>query len=461
MVRTASLFRVCGVNTGLEPRASTYETFIYSQKRDTMNIQELPSQTLGHILRLAVKTSHRRKQTRSQLRLVSKSFRWALDVATEKRLYGVTVISDKAQLDLLKKLERYSTLAFARLLRLTLQLDASHMAATFSRQGLEELCAAIEFKLLVPSFSIELLALPSSGRHVDFLGFDTLSCQVQPLLDLSSLLSTLDGTLYYLAIHNCELPKSAYGVSGVNGPAQQLFGVIGNLCKLRTLDLCLTKLDEGHLNVLVQARGLSSLIRLDLSQCRMETGCMASVATLVERNPLETLSLSYNKVRYEGLLALAPAFKASKTLKHLYMDRVFLEDIILTMDTHAQDVIKLPTELRTLTLRENSMSDGVIGVGRALTHCTRLKELDLQFNRLHVSHVISIVKSLSFSLKSLGLSHNAIGPVGLTALSMCSLPANLERLYLGYNQMDDEIEADEDGSYARLEMKLPKCNIYT
>ena len=184
---------------------------------------------------------------------------------------------------------------------------------------------------------------------------------------------------------------------------------------LQKLDLAYNSLSDEGLKLLLMGSYGSNLTEVDLSYSDIRDTGAAQLEAYLANTPWKALNLSGNQLGRDGLLSLARGMEASK-VEHLALANMKLKDaavLALAEVLHATN-----HALNSLNLADNQLSSeaAVVLLANLPANLTRL---ELQNNRLDDVFASRLAASLSqlTSLTYLDLSHNKIGPQGAELLS--------------------------------------------
>lgn len=164
---------------------------------------------------------------------------------------------------------------------------------------------------------------------------------------------------------------------------------------------------------------------------------------LKENKTIVELSLSYSKLGYSAAQALASALQT-----HVSLTKLSLSGSYNVGPTEVQAIARALQSNVTLTdlnlFCNGAGLSGTIALARALTINKTLTHLNLSSNKIDASTAVALVETLAHSsLKSLDISSNEIGPVGIAGIAK-ALENNKALTYLDLsstNAQSDGVKA--------------------
>lgn len=202
----------------------------------------------------------------------------------------------------------------------------------------------------------------------------------------------------------------------------------------------------------IGARAVGSLLRLPKLRHLVAHGCEIHDGAALESEEIEALDLSANPLPARDLVAVARALprlvelRASDTplgargLADLVAARPELRRLSLpgcALEGAALDELA-PLDLEELTLFNNAIGErGVAAIARA-RYAATLRSLDLGMIAVGDAVLGALAGARLPALRDLGLVHAAVTSRGAGALVRSTLPAQLEHLALGNNELGTE-----------------------
>ncbi len=310
-------------------------------------------------------------------------------------------------------------------------------------------------------------SLKNNGK-LQTLCLSSNSIGVQGCLAIASLLRPEVITSF----SSLNLSHNSIGPEGTAYLCQSLQGISQQIL---TLNLGHNNIEvEGALAVAKCLQASQSLCELDLSYNNIQdTGTKAICESLKNNDKLQTLCLASNSIGVQGCLAIASLLKQDVITSFSSLN--FSHNSIGPEGTAylCQSLQRISQQILTLNLGHNIIGvEGALAVAKCLQASQSLCELDLSYNNIQDTGTEAICESLKnngklqtlclasnsigvqgclaiaslleqqviTSFLSLNLSHNSIGPQGMTYLcqSLQGISHQILTLNLGHNNIGVE-----------------------
>lgn len=208
---------------------------------------------------------------------------------------------------------------------------------------------------------------------------------------------------------------------------------------VKSLEICMCELSEESIINFAKDMQSFALVGLQLVHVGISQKGARAIATAIQECPLKKLDLTSNEIGVEGAVALANALRDCG-LESLLIGR---NQIATLGAKYLASVLKEGgTILKTLDISRNRIGDlGLIAIAEALPH-TSLDSLQLENNEITVEGVKKLCAALKLMTKARQAEFQRKLHLQRSTSSICSSESDsaihLGSLYLGYNHLKDD-----------------------